>query len=75
MTYSTAWNVETSFSTDLNETAEAQKPDTGAPMPNIYAGSPTSEPQPIERSPTSIDRSNGFDPYDTGVFQYNKFQT
>ena len=74
MTYSTTWDVETSFSTDLNDSAEAQQPDTRAPMPNIYAGSPTSEPQLVKQSLTSIDRSDGFDPYDTGVLQYNKFQ-
>ncbi len=77
MTYSTTWNVESSYCMDLNSRPEAQEPDVQAQMPEIVASTPPgSETQPglIEESPEEIDRSAGFDPYDTGVLQYKKIQ-
>ena len=77
MTYSTTWNVKSSFGTAPDYDPEAREQAAHARMPDIYADRPANDetqPDVQEQSSAEIDRSIGFNPYDTGVLQYKKPQ-
>ena len=77
MTYSTAWDVESSFNMELPGNSDARAPAQSSVMPDIYAKAATvnkPEPKVVAQSLPNIDKSIGFNPYDTGVLQQQKIK-
>jgi hypothetical protein len=78
MTYSTAYNNESSFGAPVSDLGETDRSATKVVMPDIYADSkPATKPDPrvADQSSPDTDSSMGFNPYDTGVLQQNKIES
>ena len=77
MTYSTARKVESSFDMKISAHRDTSKPENTAVMPDIYGNAckaKKANPVVVSRSSPNTDKSDGFDPYDTGVLQQQKIQ-
>ena len=77
MTYSTAYDIESSFDVQNTDLGETDHSATSAAMPDIYADAKkekTPDLQVVDHSSPDIDSSAGFNPYDTGVLQQNKIE-
>ncbi len=62
---------------DLDNNPKSLESTVQPRMPDIYSSTALereTQPELINESRTEIDRSAGFDPYDTGVLQYKKNQ-
>jgi len=77
MTYSTARKVESSLDMKISAHRDPSKPENTAVMPDIYANASTAKktkPVVVSQPLSNIDKSAGFNPYDTGVLQQQKKQ-
>jgi hypothetical protein len=77
MTYNTAWKVESAFSTALPGLGEVQNPVQSILTSDIYSRAPEvkkSKPTIVDPSLPNIDKTIGFDPYDTGILQQQKIK-
>ena len=77
MTYSTARDVESSFNRELPGSSDIPKPERNVVMPDIYANAAEvkkPEPKTVDQPLPNVDKTIGFDPYDTGILQQQKIK-
>ena len=72
MTYSSSWDLESSFNMELPDASSIGRSSGSVEMPDIYANEyveKKADPEIVDQSLPNVDKFVGFNPYDTGVLQ------